>query len=83
MEFPGKTEGDKIDMVRSHILKWIETHSREWVSLESFRTVDNNIHQQDVKYELILQHRESWCNYAAVQDSKSDILDFLRELQEA
>lgn len=83
MEFPGETEGEKIDMVRSHILKWIETHSREWVSLESFRAVDNNIHQQDVKYELILQHRESWCNYESVQDSKSDILAFLRELQEA
>ena len=83
MEFSGNTEGDKINVVRNHILRWIESHYREWVALVSFRMIDTDIHQQDVKYELILQHRESWHNYAAVQDSKSDIVAFLRELQKA
>ena len=83
MKFSGNTEGGKIDVVRNHILRWIESHSREWVSLVSFRMIETGIHQQDVKYELILQHRESWQNYAAVQDSKSAIVAFLRELRKA
>ena len=83
MEFPASIEGDKIDLVRNHISEWIDTHSREWTSLESFRMMDTDIHQKYVKYELILRHRESWGNYSAVQDSKSEILFFLRQLQKA
>lgn len=83
MEFPGTIEGDKIEMIRNHISEWIEIHSHEWTSLESFRMMDTDIHQKYVKYELILRHRESWHNYAVVQDSKSDILFFLRQLQKA
>jgi len=81
MDFDGKTGSDKIDFFRRQISEWIEDRPREWIHMDAFRMVDVDIHQQRVRYDVILRHRESWCNYAAVQDSKSDILVFLHELQ--
>ena len=83
MEFSGNAGSDKIDFFRRQISEWIEDHPCEWTLLDSFRMVDADIHQQSVKYDLVLRHRESWCNYTAVQDSKSDILVFLRQLRKS
>ena len=81
MEFSGKTGRDKINFYQRQISEWIEDRPCEWVRLDAFRMVDAGIRQQGVKYDVVLQHRESWYNYAAVQDSKSDILIFLHELR--
>lgn len=81
MEFSGKTGSDKIDFFRRQISEWIEDRPCEWTHLESFRMVDTVSHQHSIKYDVVLRHRESWYNYASVQDSKSDILVFLRQLR--
>ena len=79
MEFSDKTGSEKIDFVERRISQWIEDRPCEWTHLESFRMVGGDEHC--IQYDLVLRHRESWYNYAAVQDSKSDMLVFLRQLR--
>jgi len=81
MEFSEKTGSNQIYFFQRQISEWIEDRPHEWFHLDSFRMVDVDIHQHRVTYEVVLRHRESWHNYAAVQDSKSDILVFLHELR--
>jgi len=79
MEFSGKTGNDKIDFVRRQISLWVKNRPGEWKNLDSLRMVASDAHS--TKYEIVLRHRESWYNYWAVQDSKSDMLVFLHQLQ--
>ena len=81
MELSDKTGSNQIYFFQRQISEWIEDRPHEWFHLDSFRMVDVDIHQHRVTYEVVLRHRESWHNYAAVQDSKSDIRVFLHELR--
>eukprot|EP00533_Pseudo-nitzschia_delicatissima_P000302 CAMPEP_0116098292 /NCGR_PEP_ID=MMETSP0327-20121206/11146_1 /TAXON_ID=44447 /ORGANISM="Pseudo-nitzschia delicatissima, Strain B596" /LENGTH=1019 /DNA_ID=CAMNT_0003590071 /DNA_START=36 /DNA_END=3095 /DNA_ORIENTATION=- len=78
-EFSDKTGSEKIDFVQRRISQWIEDRPCEWTRLESFRMASGDTHY--IQYDLVLRHRESWYNYATVQDSKSDMLVFLRQLR--
>jgi len=72
---------EQIRFLKRQILEWIEDRPREWSNFDSFRVVDVDMERKCVEYNIVLRHRESWHNYSAVQESKSDILIFLHELQ--
>ena len=94
LEFPGSIGRDRAYFYRHQIEEWIADRPREWIDLDSFRLAGNDIRehqqpqqqllqqeQQRVVYNVVLRHRESWYNYATVQESKSDVLFFLHELR--
>ena len=61
--------------------QWIQDRPREWIKLIAFRCISVQTELQYIEYILILQHREAWQNFAAVQDSKSEVFMFALDLQ--
>jgi hypothetical protein len=62
-------------------MEWIEGRPREWANLDVFRAVNVDSELKYVEYNAVIRHKESWHNYQAVEQSKSDALIFLLELQ--
>ena len=74
---------DEVDLIHRKIMEWVEGRPHEWYSLASFRFAEcENVKQQKyTELSIVLCHRESWHSYCAVQDSKSEFLLFLSELE--
>jgi hypothetical protein len=61
------------------ITEYIKDRPREWIKVASLRCIRVETEIQFLEYVLIVQHRESWKNFATMQVSKSDI--YVRALQ--
>lgn len=75
---------DQIHYFQRQISEWVESRPREWTDLGPFQlqeVFEGDQQQKCMEYRFVLRHRESWQNYPAVQESKSDLLLFLHELQ--
>ncbi|MGK3746694.1 MAG: hypothetical protein ACI8RD_002264 [Bacillariaceae sp.] len=81
LKFPVHIRREQIQIFRKLIMEWIEGRPREWANLDVFRAVNVDSELKYVEYNAVIRHKESWHNYQAVEQSKSDALTFLLELQ--
>jgi hypothetical protein len=81
LKFPINTSSRRLKIFRSRITQWIQDRPREWIKVNAFLCTSVQTELQYVEYTLILQHREAWQNFAAVQNSRSDVFTFALDLQ--
>ncbi|KAG7351927.1 mechanosensitive ion channel [Nitzschia inconspicua] len=81
LKFPIQVDREQLQLFRHRITEWIEARPREWIRIQSFRLVRIEAHMQYVEYVLTVQHRERWQNFGAIEESKSDLLEFALDVQ--
>jgi hypothetical protein len=81
LKFTISSTTDQLKTFRRRIMEYVENRPREWIKVNAFRCARVETDLQYIEYILILQHRESWQNFAAVQDSQSDVFMFALDLQ--
>jgi len=64
---------DKPREFRVSLEDLVRSTPRKWLALKTFRLSSINANDGYVEYKVVLQHRESWQNYMALQDSLADI----------
>ncbi|KAG7366030.1 mechanosensitive ion channel [Nitzschia inconspicua] len=81
LKFPIQVDREQLQLFRHRITEWIEARPQEWIRIQSFRLVRIEAHMQYVEYVLTVQHRERWQNFGAIEESKSDLLEFALDVQ--
>lgn len=71
----------KIKLFGKAIEGFVKERPREWVALSGFRSQLIEADVGYVQYILIVQHVQSWQQFAAVSQSKADVASFCLELQ--
>ena len=77
-----RVDNATMEIFKNELLAYVESKPREWKKLVAFRI--NSIQPDStgcVEYSFQLQHRESWQQIHAIEDSKSDAKMFCLELQ--
>lgn len=72
---------EKGSYLRKRVTEWIEDHPCEWNNLILFRIVDADFELKLVEYNIVIQHTKPWHNFSLVEQSRSDTLMFLLDLQ--
>jgi len=77
-----KTDERTIESFKRFLCEYIKSKPREWVKPISFRMNEMaGRHSSYVEFLLRLQHRESWQQIEAIEDSRSDLRKFCFNLQ--
>jgi hypothetical protein len=63
--------------------EYIKARPREWIKMNALHCVRVEPELQYMEHILVIQHREAWQNYPAVQKSKSEVFMFTQDLQKA
>lgn len=72
-----------IDEFKAELIEYVKSKPREWLALTAFRLSDIVTDQGYVEYKVYLQHRESWQQSAALQNSLADVQQKAANLSKA
>lgn len=81
LKFNAYMTQEKGSYLRKRVTEWIEDHPCEWNNLILFRIVDADFELKLVEYNIVIQHTKPWHNFSLVEQSRSDTLMFLLDLQ--
>jgi hypothetical protein len=73
MQFGIDVSSSTIDEFKAELTEYIKSKPREWLVFTSFRMSAIEADQGYYEYKSTLQHRESWQQVAALQNSLADV----------
>ena len=73
LQFGIAVPASTIDEFKAELIEYVKSKPREWLMLTAFRMSDIVTDQGYIEYKVYLQHRESWQQSAALQNSLADV----------
>lgn len=73
IQFSISVEAKTIETFRVALVEYVKSKPREWLLLTGFRLSCIDTSLGYVQYKVTLQHRESWQQVAALQNSLADV----------
>ncbi|KAG7366028.1 mechanosensitive ion channel [Nitzschia inconspicua] len=81
LKFTSNVTRKQLEEFKIGMTKFIKDRPREWIRINGFRCTRVETEQQFLEYLLIVQHRESWQSFSAIQDSQGDVFIHALHLQ--
>lgn len=71
---------EKVQVFKKTIEQFVKDRPRDWLSLNAIRASSVEPDLGFIKYDIWLQHRETWQNIGAISNSKAELTSFSLEV---
>jgi hypothetical protein len=73
IQFGVNVPASTIQEFKAEMIEYVKSKPREWLTVLSFRMTRQMAELGYVEYKMVIQHRESWQNIAAISNSLADV----------
>jgi Mechanosensitive ion channel len=80
LKFAMNVSQDQLDIFRREVNQYVKDRPRSWIKVVSMRCKAIEIDLQYLQYALIIQHREKWQSFSAIQVDKGEVFTFCLNL---